>query len=514
MDAPIAIDQLTLNDDLIGALGLRPIGERRGEALVSTGTNATHRAALRASDELGGAGIELTGDTQTSDVLGSRSDAAARVEHVTEHDRWRASAGYHSEELGLTRQSFATDTSTAAYGAAWTGWRDGGRFELRAFGEQQTVHDLRSTTALDLEHDAYGVAGSFASRPVHALGLAHEFGAGVGMVQASGTAGDYDLDPEMTHTVIGRAKRGSHRFLSAYLHDTVRVIESLDVHGGYVFEHWRWLTNITPIYAKDFGEDMATDASEEISALITGPELGALYRVAPDVTLEATAYRRMRAPTWQQLMRPVQNGSVLTVAGDSLHPETITGAQAGPAFGNGAIEARAVVYWNEIASPIAAVTAGDSLRELVNLGHARETGVNAAASWRIAKPWLAGVGYTFANTRVTEAVDPLLVGKQLAQTPRHRATAMLAFDSPKLVTLTGAVRYVDRRFEDDRNTIVARPFTVVDAMAARKLVRGLAGFVAVENLFDRRYVAQQAGVDTFGAPRLVQIGVRLDSARW
>ena len=61
---------------------------------------------------------------------------------------------------------------------------------------------------------------------------------------------------------------------------------------------------------------------------------------------------------------------------------------------------------------------------------------------------------------------------------------------------------------------VAQPFTVVDASAARKLTHGLAGFVSVENVFDRRYVAQQAGVDTIGAPRLVQVGVRLDSARW
>ena len=107
-----------------------------------------------------------------------------------------------------------------------------------------------------------------------------------------------------------------------------------------------------------------------------------------------------------------------------------------------------------------------------------------------------------------------LVGKQLPQTPRHRATALLAFDDPKLVTVSGAVRYVDRRFEDERNTIAAQRFTVVDAMAARKLTRGLAGFVAVENLFDRRYIANVAGIDTFGAPRLVQVGLRLDSARW
>ena len=62
--------------------------------------------------------------------------------------------------------------------------------------------------------------------------------------------------------------------------------------------------------------------------------------------------------------------------------------------------------------------------------------------------------------------------------------------------------------------IVARPFTVIDAMATRRITHGLAGFIAVENLFDRRYVEHVAGFDQIGAPRMVHVGLRLDSARW
>src|SRR5512139_1084052 len=57
-----AIDRLTLSDDMIGAVGWRTIGEQhRLEALAATGNEATHRAALRATDTLGGVGVELTG---------------------------------------------------------------------------------------------------------------------------------------------------------------------------------------------------------------------------------------------------------------------------------------------------------------------------------------------------------------------------------------------------------------------------------------------------------------------
>jgi hypothetical protein len=509
----LPIDQLTLHDDLIAAIGMRPVGERRLEALVSTGSDATRRAAARASTTVGHLRFELTGDIGSSDVLGDRNETGARVEHASEHDRLRAIGRYASEQLGLARQSFTSDLGTTTYGAAWTGWRAAGRFELRALGEHHTLRDARTSGTLDLDRDAYGIDASFASRPVHLLGLGHELGADIAIVHASSAASTVDVVPEMMHTELRRAKHGRHRFLSAYLHDTIRVIESLDVHGGYVFEHWRWLTNITPIYEQGEHEapSMDTVDADEINELLRGPRFGGLYRVAPEVALEAAAYRRMRTPTWQQLMRPVQNGGVTTIAADRLRPETITGAHAGPTFGNGTLEARALAYWYEIASPITTVAVSDTVRETANLGHAREIGVDAAASWRFAKPWLAGATYTFANTRVTSAADALLVGKQLAQSPRHRAGFHLAFDNPRLVTLVGTVRYVASRYEDVRNTIAAKPYTVVDAMAARKLVRGLAGFVAVENLFDRRYVANHAGVDSFGAPRLVQVGVRLDT---
>src|SRR5262245_39731648 len=56
---PTPIDQLTLNDDLLGAAVPRDIGDRRVEALVATGTEATHLADARASDTLHGVGLEL-----------------------------------------------------------------------------------------------------------------------------------------------------------------------------------------------------------------------------------------------------------------------------------------------------------------------------------------------------------------------------------------------------------------------------------------------------------------------
>ncbi len=506
---------LSLADDLLVAIGGRPIEGRRIETLVATGSDATHQAALRATDRFGSLHFELTGGLFSSDVLAGQSDAAARIEHHGERDVIRTYGSYATGHAPATLRTFTTDSDAASYGASWSGWRSAGRFELEATGEHLDLRDERSASALDLATTRYTARAELTSNRILSLGLDHELGAGISIVRASGVAGEGDFDPAMPTQVpaLHQNRRGNHRFLSAYLHDTIRVIESLDISGGFVFEQWRWLSTMQPLSQLDEME-MDLEAPEVIGSLI-GPQLHAMYRITPKLGLTAHAYRRLRTPSWQQLMRPVEDGGVRTIPNRDLRSATVTGAEVGSVISTDSIEAHATAYWREVDDPLADVTVDEALRETTNLDHARELGISATASWRIAKPWLAGISYTFTNARVTEAESlPYLAGKQLAQTPRHRATAMVAFDDPRILTVTGVVRYVGQRFEDDRNTAVAEPFAVIDAMATRRITHGLAGFIAVENLLDRRYVEHLAGFDQLGAPRIVHVGLRLDSARW
>jgi len=80
--------------------------------------------------------------------------------------------------------------------------------------------------------------------------------------------------------------------------------------------------------------------------------------------------------------------------------------------------------------------------------------------------------------------------------------------------LTGAVRYVGQQFQDDHNLVVTNGYAVVDALAVRKITSGVAGWVSIDNVFDRRYVVTRTGIDVLGPPRMIAIGVRIDSARF
>ena len=511
---PVPIDELTLADDLIGVTGMRPIAKRRVEVLLSTGTEASHQAALRGTDRLGSLGFELDAYLSASDTTNARSAATARVEHDTERTRARAYAGYEALRGDVDIQLFDSDIRTTTYGGAWSRGSRAGRIAVEAFGGVQQLRDERPHTgSLELDSSEVGARAELA-RAGHIVGFDHDLRLGAGLVLASGTARQ-ELVPDMPGHMMSvpRTRRGEHRFLSAYIKDTIRVIESLDMSGGFVFETWRWLSSHPPL--SDEGDDhMDLDGPDLVEGLLAGPHVGAMYRIGPRLALHANGYRKLRMPSWHERMRPVQTGAGLTLTNDALRPETITGVELGPALALRSLEARAVAYVNDITDPIASVAIGDGLRQRANFGRARETGIETAASWRIAKPWLARVTYRIAHAVVTDDADPRLAGKQLPQRPRQHATALVAFDDPELVTLTGAVHYVGTRYEDELETRAARAFAVIDAMAARTLTGGIAGFVAVENLLDRRYVAHDAGVDTVGAPRVFRVGLRVDSARW
>jgi outer membrane receptor protein involved in Fe transport len=495
-------------DDLLFATGLRPIGKRRLEAIAEAGTT-TQTASIRASSTYAGIGLELTGGFDARDFRTGQLDS---------------------------------DTRSGRYGARITR----GRVSAELFGQTSSLHldSALAGQAVSVPTRMLGARLHARSGRLRTAGIEHELAGGIGYVAASGSLDEEDPDGGDHMVAPLRTSRGEHRFLDAYLRDTVRVIESLDVSTGFVVEKWSFLNGTTALRYGIYDEMEVEYPS--LTDIEFEPQLGALYRVDDTLALAARGTRALRAPTLGELYRPILEGKAATGANPTLRPESIWSVEVGPQIAAGTVEARAYFYRNEIDAPIASVgtapdatapdatapdatapdatapdaTAPVGTRHRVNLGHAAVTGVVIEASWRPAKPWLATVEYTFATSTITDAGAMAqlargdVVGKRLALTPRNRATATLTYDNPRIVTVTGAVRYVGRQFADAENTASLGAYTLVDAMVARRIHGGLAGFVAVENLLDRRYLASAASLDTYGAPRSVHVGLRLDTARF
>ena len=143
--------------------------------------------------------------------------------------------------------------------------------ELQAFGEA----------------GRHGAAARIGLARVQAFGIEHELVTGVGLVQASTVATDA-LTPTtmLTHTTA-RA-RGNHRFLSAYINDSVRFIRGIDVTGGLVVEEWSNLGGNSTI---TYGSGPPMDADTPVSRVLLAPTAAITGHLSDRIAVVAKTHR-------------------------------------------------------------------------------------------------------------------------------------------------------------------------------------------------------------------------------
>ena len=183
-------------------------------------------------------------------------------------------------------------------------------------------------------------------------------------------------------------------------------------------------------------------------------------------------------------------------------------------------------FWVEIRDPIVNVTVGagpatidpcgaipdgGTCRQRQNLGATRVRGLEVGVSDVVLGPASLGAGYQLADSRVLEAEQaPSLVGKQLAQVPRHRGAITLAAGAPALARLTVTGRFEGRQYDDDLNSRVLHAYATLDAGVARVVTESLTLAVEGRNLAGpRAEVGRTAsGVVSIGDPLQVWAELR------
>lgn len=403
-----------------------------------------------------------------------------------------------------------------------------GGFELQLFGRRQHFEQRRARVAADRSSEALAalqqvpadeVGGSLLwTGPAWTLGGTHVLAAGLDVRRVAGTSNER-LSPPTTHPASTALRRtsGTQRFSGLFLQELYTVTPAVELMAALRWDTWRNAEGTRRVEQVDGAVD--TTSFEDRSEQQLSPRLGVRLRPWEWLTLRASAYRAFRAPTLNELYRPFQVGTVLTAANEALRAERLVGGEAGLEMSAlPGLTARVTGFWNELAEPITNVTLEQPLpdgsrRQRQNLGRARVRGVETSVDWRLARHWTALLAYTFVDSEVRQAPGaPELVGKQLAQDPAHRGTALLGFQHPELLTATVQLRVTGPQFEDDLNERGMGGYAVVDAFVSRRLVAGLELFAAAENLFNRGYLVGRAGVDTLGQPRMLRAGLRWRAA--
>ena len=236
---------------------------------------------------------------------------------------------------------------------------------------------------------------------------------------------------------------------------------------------------------------------------------GALFHAAHWADLRLAGYTGYRLPTLNELYRPFTVFPVTTQANAALKPERLRGVEGGvdlrPVSG---MRLGVTLFYNRLGDAIANVTIGPNLRRRDNVRAIRAKGVEATLDWRRGAFDLSA-SYAYSDSRVV-APGMAFDGLAPAQSPRHAASATLAWAPRTGPMLSLTARHVGLQYEDDLQTDRLPPATTLDGVARVAVRRGVALVLRGENLTDTRVVTRnQGGSIDLGTPRTLWIGVRI-----
>jgi outer membrane receptor protein involved in Fe transport len=246
------------------------------------------------------------------------------------------------------------------------------------------------------------------------------------------------------------------------------------------------------------------------------PKLSILHTFKRGIAVNASIYRAFRVPTLNELYRSFRVGNVVTNANPDLHPERLTGGDAGLSSRTWSerLTVRSVFFWSEITDPVANVTLA-SLPTLItrhrqNLGRTRTRGLEFSTEFRLPKGLLLSGEYLLTDSTISKfPVNVSLEGLQIPQVAKHQVNAQLSYFSRNWM-IGAQARFVGKQFEDDQNLLPLEHFFTLDAEASRKVTHHLTIFVAAQNITGVRYAVGRTPFLMQGPPVLGRVGLRMN----
>lgn len=246
------------------------------------------------------------------------------------------------------------------------------------------------------------------------------------------------------------------------------------------------------------------------------PDVGLVWQPAPAWRLRVAAYRGYRLPTLNEYYRPFRVGTVTTNANPNLTVEDLYGAEAGVAYGQGALEFQATAFADELYHAVGTVTLAQTPAATTvqrqNLEGVRTRGFEASARWSPAKAVSFRLGYLENEAIVTKSLaEPVLDGLRLPEVPRGTVTAAVEATLPAGLRGVARLRWVGLQFDDPENTLRLPAATLADFELSRDFGRRVSAFLALENAGNAPVAASlsTAGLFTYDAPRLLRGGIRV-----
>jgi outer membrane receptor protein involved in Fe transport len=140
-------------------------------------------------------------------------------------------------------------------------------------------------------------------------------------------------------------------------------------------------------------------------------------------------------------------------------------------------------------------------RQRDNAASALSRGAEVSATHRRG-PWLMQASWLWADSSFSTSA-------RLPQVPRNQGSAMLTWTKGGTI-VSGGLRASSLQFEDDLNTFILPGFAVWHLSAQTHIKGPLSATFAMENAFNREYLAGYTPAPLLAAPRLWRAGLRFE----
>jgi outer membrane receptor protein involved in Fe transport len=320
---------------------------------------------------------------------------------------------------------------------------------------------------------------------------------------------------------------GTQLFAAGFAQVQINPIDALEILASLRYQFYR-SSNGVDTFPPGFGEIPNTERYRFT------PRVDARYTFDDAFALRGGYYQSFRAPTLDQLYRTYADTTAGIYEGNPfLLPETLEGEEIGLDFNRPGLRSQFTLYTSEISNlitqrnlapaefpDILGVTCGfDSVTftyltctRNINSAAAVARGFETEIDWDVGAGFSTELTYTYADSHYTaNPVDPTAVGERLEGVPLHNAGANLTYSAPSGWQATTILRYISKSYGDahPEDGLIQQAHFVVDVSGSYPLTRNVQGYVQVQNLFNRHYIANNGGgPPILGTPFEVMVGLR------
>ena len=497
----------------------------RARATIDGGSHDTFRGSLFAAAEKNGwnasgayEGVRTDGvfvlAPEVRGAVDTRADSDYSTGFATFGKRgndWHVTArgALYEEDRGNGTVVQVNSTDWQQFSLEVGAFIGGGVFEIHGVGSSQDYYQTFSAVAagraterltfeqfIDTSHR--GVNAQW-SRPINKLTM---------IVGADFRHTDA-LQDELRYALIGGVNTQTGPFISggtenvaaAYARANIAVTDAFTVEFGARLDSWK---------------SEPEDSSQPTKDVTYASPRGAMsYRVGR-FQMQGSAYYANRTPTLNELHRRFAVGNQITQANPELDPETLSGVEGGVLTTFGRASVRATGFFNNLDGAIANVTLSQTptaiIRQRQNSDTIRATGVEIELDSRFSNSLSASAQIVFTSSHFRGSVaTPAIADNEVPQVPNVQGGVALTWFDPRWFTAATQIRFSGEQYDDDLNTeaFVLGAYAVWDATVSRGIVRGLTGFLAVENILDQEYDTARTPLRSIGWPRTLRVGARI-----